>query len=353
MILKVEYNTIDRILEKEDLNNIYLIASRNGQQGIVKNGQVIVNYAYQDIEYDDYNELFKLTRGRKKGVADIEGNEVIPTQYQDINFNGIYVQATKEDGSYTYFDVLGNEIQNNVYKSILRTDNKQYYIAINENGKYGVINENSEVVLENKYSYIEYLHDQYFIATQESNLLGVIDENGKVIIDFQYEVLQKVDNTNVIEAKKLKENATDLYSKDLEKVYSKQNISVTNKGEYIRVYGQDEVKYFDINGKELDNTRIFERKLYSKQKDGKWGFVDKQGNTIIDFIYDRTTEFSEEGFAGIRLNNKWGIINQDGDIVLEPTYEIESGNTDPEFIGSYYKVYYGYGESYFTNEMKK
>ena len=47
--------------------------------------------------------------------------------------------------------------------------------------------------------------------------------------------------------------------------------------------------------------------------------------------------------------NKWGVIDEKGNIILEPTYTIEESNEDPEFIGKYYRVYYGYGESYFTN----
>lgn len=54
--------------------------------------------------------------------------------------------------------------------------------------------------------------------------------------------------------------------------------------------------------------------------------------------------------AGIMKDNKWGVIDINGNIVLEPTYKIEESNTDPEFIGKYYRVYYGYGESYFTNK---
>lgn len=351
--LKVEYNLIYRILELKDYKNIYLIAARNGQQGIVKNGNVIINYAYQDIEYDDYNNLFKLTRSSKHGVSDMEGKEIIPIEYQEINFNGIYIKATKEDGVNFYFNSTGQEITNNIYESVLRTNNDNYFITIDSNGKYGIINKNEQVLQDNKYMYIEYVYDDYFIAAKDSNLLGIIDASGNIKIDFKYEVLQKVDNTKVIEAKILKENKTELYGSDLNKIYSKQNITVVSYTKYIKVYSADEVKYFNENGQELQNTQLFQNNLYSSQKNGKWGFIDKEGNVIIDFIYDRTIEFNKEGFAGIKLENKWGIIDKEGNIILEPKYKIDTGNADPEFAGTYYKVYFGYGENYYTNEVKK
>ena len=73
---------------------------------------------------------------------------------------------------------------------------------------------------------------------------------------------------------------------------------------------------------------------------------------IIDFLYDRTTEFTKQGYAGIKIGNKWGVIKEDGSVIIEPIYEIETGNLAPEFAGIYYKVYYGYGESYYTDEVK-
>lgn len=215
------------------------MATRNGQAGVVKNGKVIINYAYQSVEYDDYNHVFILKRSSKIGVADQEGIEIIPVEYEQINVKGIYLQAIGFDGITTYFDAKGNKIEDNQYESVLRTQSPNYWITINAKGKYGIMNPQGQVILDNTYRYLEYLYEDYFIASNEEGYLGIINNLGDVVVDFQYEVLQKVDNTNLIEAKILKENKTDLYSSKLEKIDTKQNVSIypnEKEPEYIGPY---------------------------------------------------------------------------------------------------------------------
>lgn len=58
------------------------MATKNGQVGVVKNGKEILDYAYQNIEYDDYNHTFVVKRGLNTGVCSIEGKEIIPIEYE-------------------------------------------------------------------------------------------------------------------------------------------------------------------------------------------------------------------------------------------------------------------------------
>ncbi len=350
-LLEVEYNDVERILSRDDSETIYLFATKNGQKGVLRNNELIINYAYQEIEYDDYNETFILTRGTNKGVANINGNIIIPISYKEINVNGIYFCAIKDE-EINYFNNKGELLKDVAYNSVLKTENPDYYITISSDGNYNLINSSNKNIFEKQYRYLEYLFDDYFIASNSDGYLGVINSSEDVIIDFKYEVLQRLDNTKVIEAKILADNLTEIYSNELQNVYSKQNAftSIVDNS-YIEVYSQDETKYFDLNGNELKNVQVFERPLYASKKEDKWGFIDKEGNIVVDYIYDRVSEFNEYGFAGIKLDGKWGIIDKNGKIIVEPTYEISNQSRDPEFIGSFYKVYYGYGESYYTNKI--
>ena len=74
---------------------------------------------------------------------------------------------------------------------------------------------------------------------------------------------------------------------------------------------------------------------------------------FLDYIYDKVTEFNSYGFAGIKKDNKWGVINETGDIIIEPSYIIQDDSTAPEFLGQYYKIYYGYGENYYTDHKSE
>ena len=126
------------------------------------------------------------------------------------------------------------------------------------------------------------------------------------------------------------------------------NATIEQIGDYIKVYNDTESKYFSKQGNEVTNKDVYpNNKLYTTVENGKWGFVDTAGNIVVDCKYDKATEFNEYGFAAVKLDGKWGAINSEGQEVVEPKYEINT-ETEPSFIGIYYKVVYGYGECYYT-----
>ena len=53
---------------------------------------------------------------------------------------------------------------------------------------------------------------------------------------------------------------------------------------------------------------------------GKWGFVNLEGKSIIPAIYDDAKDFSD-GFAAVCLNKKWGFINKQGKTEIAFKYD--------------------------------
>jgi hypothetical protein len=51
-----------------------------------------------------------------------------------------------------------------------------------------------------------------------------------------------------------------------------------------------------------------------------WGFIDRSGLFAIKPIYEAVRAFSE-GRAAVRLGGQWGMINLLGDVVVQPTWE--------------------------------
>ena len=68
----------------------------------------------------------------------------------------------------------------------------------------------------------------------------------------------------------------------------------------------------------------FEKTVLKFKKDGKYGFVDKNGKVIVDYIYDDATEQNDYGFAGVKKDGKWGAIDSTGAVIQEPTYNLDN-----------------------------
>ncbi|MBP5724414.1 MAG: WG repeat-containing protein, partial [Bacteroidales bacterium] len=52
----------------------------------------------------------------------------------------------------------------------------------------------------------------------------------------------------------------------------------------------------------------------------KWEGIDKNGNIVIEPIFDYIWSF-RKGYAPFLLNNKWGVIDTTGRIIIEPKYD--------------------------------
>jgi hypothetical protein len=93
--------------------------------------------------------------------------------------------------------------------------------------------------------------------------------------------------------------------------------------------------YINSLGNLVQNNEVFpNNSIYAVEKDGKWGFQDRNGTIVVPCIYDLVTEINEYGFAGVCQGGLWGVISQNGDVIVNPSYEIEFFYL-PSFVGKY------------------
>ena len=347
-VLEVRYNQIERITEINNTQDIYLLEYQNGKVGVFKNKQCIIKNDYEDIEYNYTNELFLVTKNSKQGVMNLEGKYVLELEYDSILFSGRNIN-TKKDDKIIIYNKNGEEQNNEEYTDIISTENENYFVTINKEEKFGVINKEGTVIIKNDYQYIEYAFDNYFIATKD-NKVGLLTDKEEEKIAISYNVIQKIQNNNILQAIDASRNMMEIYNNEIIKTIEMKNASLSIEYDYIRIMSDKEMKYIDEKGNEISNIEIFKNNvLFASNSNGKWGFVDKQKNVIIESKYDMVTEFNKYGYAGIKQNDKWGVVDIQGKIIVEPTYKIDW--QDPEFINKYCKLNFGYGFEYYTDEL--
>ena len=207
---------------------------------------------------------------------------------------------------------------------------------------------NGKQLIEEKYNYIEYLYDDLFIASSESGELGVINDKDEVKINLECSSVQKVGTTDLIRT--VVDQTTRIYKKDMTLACELTGATVTEEDNYIKIYNNDETIYLDKQGNEIQNTDVFPNNqiFAAKNEQGQWGFVDKSGNIVLDYQYEKVTEVDEYGYAGIKKDGKWGVVDSQGQIVVEPTYDLKE-ELEPIFMGPYHQVTYGFGEFYFED----
>ena len=296
-IVKIDQETLYRVTEIKG-DEEYLIASQNGRYCIYKGKEKLVDYKYLDILYNKESGTFTGQKNKSYGLLSKNANEIVSPEYDYLLVTGEYVNVTKGDQNYIY-DLNGSKVEEPQFVSLYKTKTDKYYIAANKEYKY-----------------------------------GILDNDKKIVIEPTYDYMEQLENTDIIIATKGK-NIT-LFSANIKEIINSDYIDYDIVNGYIKIMRENDTKYFTMDGVEVDNRTVFvNNEIFAEKQNGKWGFVNMNDETVVDFIYDEVTEVNEYGFAGIKQDSKWGVINSKGEVILEPTYE--SNIREPEFIGKYYK----------------
>ena len=65
---------------------------------------------------------------------------------------------------------------------------------------------------------------------------------------------------------------------------------------------------------------IYQPRLYPVVENGRWGFIDSQGEVVVTPRYEWAANFSRD-LALVRENGLYGYIRRNGDVAIEPQYE--------------------------------
>lgn len=280
-ILEEKYNQITRIPQKE----LYLIVSENGRYGLYKGNKQILKSEYQDISYEEKDEILIVEKNKKYGVASIDGNIIIDTNYDKIEARGMYLYLETGDNKYVY-DVNGKQVDVDYNRYIYETGNKKYRITTfldNDVIYYGVIDNTGKTVIDEKYKYIEYIFGNYFIVTDENEKLGIIDDSGKTILEMKYKSLQKLKGKNIIQGVVEESGITEIYSGNMEKVFEAEQPNIQIQEEYIIISHNGETIYLDTDGNKIQDSTKLKQTILPE----KIGEYTRKQETIEDIYYSK------------------------------------------------------------------
>ena len=331
IILEPLYNEINRITEITG-EDVYLITANNGRYGVVKNGKEVLKNEFTEISFDPNNNLLIIQKDNSQGVVDLEGNNIIPIDYDDIIIGGKYINAQKGEET-LIFDAQGNNIDTDILSYNQVNDN--YAIVIDKDNNYNIVDNSGNKKLNQNYTYIEYLDDNKFIATIDGKT-GIINGDGQVIIEIKYNAIQKIEDSNALQAVDSEQNRTDIIDSEMKINEGIANAYISKRDNYIKLYSETDVKYYNLDGKEIAYKEIEpNNSLYADKKDGKWGLIDNTGKVVVDYEYDMVTE-QNGNVAGIKKDGSWQIVDTNGQIISENAITLQS--VDATFLGKYYQT---------------
>ncbi len=332
VLMNCEYESIDSIKGIENT----LIIKKDGKVGISdNNGNIIVKVEYKDIKGigDNYqNGYIVINDENKYGVIDFTGNQILENKYEDISQvygSGMYIVKEKE---YKLIDKSGKEILNN-FDSIKSINGENVIVSVD--GKFGVKNTQNEELISIDYQDLTYAFSDYYIAKKDGKY-GLINTNGEEALKFEYNNLSYREVAAFFEGEKENNPNTIVIDSNFEEKLQGYISEVNIDKGYFRIKIDGEYKYYNFKFEEKASKDILsDNTLFLSKKDNKYGYVNKDGDVIVDYIYDDAREQNSYGFVAVKKDNLWGSIDKDGNVVIEPKYSLDS-NVFENFIGKWH-----------------
>ncbi len=329
----------DEITTIEGVENILKVVE-NGKVGIIDNqGRKILDTKYVDITNlkKGKKEEFIITgENGKFGVINYSNQVVLEPKYdkiEKISENDMYLVV--KDQKQILINKNEEEILNNGYDQIIEIlKNQENGVIYTKNNQYGVMKLTGETIITPEYEELKEAKSGMFIAKQNGKY-GVINLQKETQIPFNYTAVTYHEKANIYIGEK-EDYTNDIIDNNHTTRQTGILMDLDEEKGYIELKQNQEDKYYNFKFEEKKISEIYtNHTLFKSKKDGKYGFVDKDGKVVVDYQFDDATKQNTYGYAAIKKDGKWGAINSNGEIVQEPTYDLED-YLKIDFIGRWH-----------------
>lgn len=304
---------------------------------IDKMGNEVIPCIYDFMEDADcsfHEGLAFVRQGDKCFFIDKEGKKPFDFKYDSANNFSEGLAVVWKDGKCGYIDTKGNEV-------IILTD--EYYggdfseglAAVSKDGKVGFIDRNGNMVISPNYDEEEGDDPLYgvkfsegYAAVLKGQNHGYIDKDGKEVIPFKFSFAHPFSEGLAVVAQNDKWGFVD---KNGNIVIPCEYESANSFSEGYAVVSKDKKYFFiDKNGKKALPT-ISDNEIgsfhdglasFNKYADGdmKVGYIDKSGKEVVPCIYSGYGLDFSEGLAVVQKDGIFGFVDKEGN----STFDIQS-----------------------------
>lgn len=327
-------------LNKEDE---YVQACKKAISADPKKEEPYIKLADYYIASDKYKNAITILNEAQKEIG--ENDEIIKRM---IMVKGQYTIAVVYD---------------NIAKPLYYINDENGYAVIEENGLQGLIDENNNVILECKYDDVSLLSEG-LIPVKSNNEYYCIDSEGyrKLVLDFSadyigtfnygYAPVSVSGKYGFIDAKgkkyKVEYSYTGCFSNGIAPVKKDNKWAIVNTelkeitgfefdeilineygfcSDYGVFFAKQNEEYYLYNNKGEKISEGFEDvKMFKSdeptavKKNGKWGYLSKDGKIVIEPEYDDAKSFNI-GYAPVLINGKWGCIDEKKNVLITPAFD--------------------------------
>ena len=279
-------------IEVVDDGNYNLIIVKNlssDKFGVIDSvGKLVVPFQY-DYIYSFFDELALVYNDDKCGYLNTEGKVAIPLEYAAGNhFKNGKVIVIKGDFTYGVIDKSNNIIIPFKYDLLQTHDHTSYGFRLG-NEKSGLMNSQEQVILEPTYDNFRKKNDSLWIAKIDKKIT-ILRNNGDLHIPDKFDAIERINRAKLIR-----------FTADKKFGFLNEQYEVIIPAQYL-------------------NTGPAMGSLIAVFNGEKWGFIDRDNNLKVAFIYDQVRGLNKESCI-VTKEGESNIIDKNTNLRLEKTYK--------------------------------
>ena len=279
-------------------DNLICVESAYGIGLINKVGDVVLDCVYSEVEI--YEKCIKLI-GKDSccGIADFDGNVVIPCEYMDIAITSNFVRLQQStDGSYGIANFAGKVLLPCEYSEIRAFAGTQLFkickgLCLDE--RYGIADFSGEILIPCEYSDIRIYsarllkYSASLLKMEKDDYYGIADFYGHILLPCEYSDIR---------------------------VYGDTGLLKIEKGDY---YGIADFYGHILLPCEYSEIRIGEHSLSLRVGD-LWGLANLDGKIILPCEFETIKRFSRENYSRYVVKKKefMGLFDLYAGLLLSP-----------------------------------
>lgn len=305
-----------------------------GQCGMIDStGRQVIPCIYDNIGYPSDGRIL-VEKGGLKGYTDMEGREVIVPQYPHAGdfSEGCATIAVVKDSFFvyaTFIDTLGRQLFPPDYEDASAF--RDGYAPVKQYERWGMIDHSGRMVLPTRYEIMTAMQDTLFFAGDE-NGMALFDGRMEPLTGFVYTWAGEFSDGRVPVMRNGKYGFLDRKGREVipcsyeETGGFRMGRTMVRKGNR---YGIIDTTGRYVLPLEYESTTLrgdkymYHDSLALVEKEGKFGYVDLEGQLVIPFWFDDAYQFSE-GLASVRHNGLWGYVDTRGEVFMPFIFDLAS-----------------------------
>ncbi len=284
---------------------------------IDRRGQVAIRPAFAEASpFSEGRAAF--SDGSAWGYIDGSGKAVVPPVFEWAGRFSEGLAPVRAGGRYGYMGLSGDLMVEPRYE--LADEFREGRAVVRRDGRYGYLDAWGEEAVEPRWLWAGRFSEGLALVVGESDC-GYIDSDGAMRLRLPPpSSLPRAEGGNGPP----QETAVQQEPPDIEEWQSRLDYHLFSEG--LAPFERDgKTGYLDREGREVIEPRFqagepFSEGLAAVKRDGRWGYIDREGREVIEPAWQMAGNFSE-GLAPVMDRGIWGYIDRGGSVVIRPSFD--------------------------------